>query len=226
MSGSERTKGSPTTTARKPKLKDQRHAVRHLASALLLCLVAWLGLPVLLRAQLTTAELASGSKEMVGQMAPAWTHRGWANSQPLEIGQLVGKVILLRFFSDQPAGASAVRELYRKYQDQGLTAVGIYVPSPMPTETDAEHVRRLAISLGFDFPVGVDSGWQTVNRYWLNRADAEAAAATFLIDRRGVIRHIQPDGRYEKDSRDRKARQEYENLEKQIQALLKEPPPE
>jgi hypothetical protein len=71
----------------------------------------------------------------------------------------------------------------------------------------------------------VDSAWQTVNRYWLNRADAEAASVTFLIDRRGVIRYVQPDGRYEKNSRDRKARQEYEGLEKQILELLKEPPP-
>lgn len=187
--------------------------------------VLFLWFPVLLRAQLTTAELASGSQQMIGQMAPAWTHRGWVNSQPLEIGQLVGKVILLRFFSDQPVGAPAVRELFGKYKDQGLTAVGMYVPTPMPTETDPEDVRRLAIALGFDFPVGVDSAWQTVNRYWLNRADAEAASVTFLIDRRGVIRYVQPDGRYEKNSRDRKARQEYEGLEKQILELLKEPPP-
>ena len=178
-----------------------------------------------LRAQWTQAELSSGSKEMIGQVAPPWIHRGWINSPPLDLTQLKGKVILLRFFSDNPLGAAAVRELYRAYQAQGLTAVGIYVPEPMPTETDPETVRRLAAAVGFDFPVAMDSAWETVNRYWLNRADAEAAATTFLIDRRGIIRYIQPDGRYDKTSRDRNARREYERMEKQIQALLKEPPP-
>jgi hypothetical protein len=62
-----------------------------------------------------------------------------------------------------------------------------------------------------------------VNRYWLNRADAEPGGMTFLVDRRGIIRYIQPDGRYEKNSADRKARGEYDKLDKQIQSLLKEP---
>jgi peroxiredoxin len=174
----------------------------------------------------STAELAAGTQEMIGRLAPELVHDGWANSQPVAMEQLIGKVVLLRFFGDQPAGAAAVRELIRTYQPQGLTAVGVYVPSPMPTATEKEYVRRMAISLGFNFPVAVDSGWETVNRYWLNRADAEPSAATFLIDRRGVIRYIQPDGRYEKGSRDRTARREYENLEKHIQSLLKEPSPE
>ncbi len=174
----------------------------------------------------TTAELASGSNDMIGQMAPAWQQSGWVNSDPLEPGKLLGKVILLRFFTDQPAGAKAVRDLYRAHQEQGLSAVGIYVPTPMPTATEPEAVRKLAVALGFDFPVAVDSSWETVTRYWLDRPDAEPAGVTFLIDRRGIIRYIQPDGRYEKDSRDRVARRAYENLEKQIQLLLQEAPPQ
>ena len=63
-----------------------------------------------------------------------------------------------------------------------------------------------------------------MNRYWLDRADAEMAAVAFVIDRNGVIRYIQPDGQYEKNSPNRVRRREFEKLEKQIQNLLKEEP--
>ena len=178
-----------------------------------------------LQAQFSTAELAAGEDQMIGQPAPAWVHRGWANSAPLDVRQLRGKVVLLRFFTDQPVGAPAVVELYQKYQPQGLAAIGFYTPQPMPSDTDVEFVRDLAASVGFDFPVAVDSRWETVNKYWLNRADAQPGSMTFLIDRKGIIRYIQPDGRYEKNSKDRRSRTEYERLEKQLEVLLKEPPP-
>ena len=196
-----------------------RHMTRWMIA---LALAAWFARP-LLRAQFSTAEMAAGADEMIGKVAPAWVHRGWVNSPPLEIGQLRGKVLLLRFFSDQPLGAAAVREFYATYQPQGLAVVGFYNPEPMPTDTDPAFVRTLADSLGFRFPVGMDSQWETVNRYWLNRADAERGGMTFLIDRKGIIRYIQPDGQYEKDSKNRKAREAYQKLEKQIQSLLQQP---
>lgn len=176
-----------------------------------------------LRAQLSTAELSSGSGELIGQAAPAWAPRGWVNSEPLELSQARGKVILLRFFSDQPAGAAALRAWHSQFREQGLLVVGFYAPTPMSSETAPAAVRAVADALGFQFPVGNDSQWQTLNRYWLNRADAEPGGMTFLIDRRGIIRYIQPDGRYDRNAPDRKARGEFEKMERQIQLLLKEP---
>lgn len=188
----------------------------------MLCLALWVGWPAWLAAQQSTAELASGRGEMIGQVAPPWKHQGWVNSKPVDLAQLRGKVILLRFFQDHAAGAAAVRELYQTYGAQGLAVVGFYVPTPFPAETEPEQVRQLASALGFEFPVGVDARWETINRYWLNRAEAEMAAATFVIDRQGIIRYIQPDGLYEKNSSQRALRREYDNLVKQIEGLLKE----
>ena len=175
----------------------------------------------LLQAQFTPKELALGSDQMIGEMAPLWSPRGWVNSKPLDVTQLLGKVVLLRFFNDHPTGATSLNELYRTYQEQGLAVVGMYTPTPMPTETTMEHLQRLVSALGFQFPVGLDSRWETLNRYWLHRADAEVTAATFLIDRKGIIRHVQPDGLYDNNSSNRSLRKEYSKLQKQIEGLLK-----
>jgi peroxiredoxin len=179
--------------------------------------------PSTLWSQFSTADMATGAKEMIGQPAPEWLHSGWVNSEPLELRDLRGKVVLIRFFNDNPVGAAAIRLLHATYREQGLAVVGFYVSSPMPAAADPAAVRNLAEAVGFDFPVGNDGRWQNVTRYWLSRADAESDAVTFLIDRKGIIRYIQPDGGYEKDSRNRKARGEFEKLEKEIQALLQEP---
>jgi peroxiredoxin len=189
----------------------------------LLGLLALLFFPPTLSAQFSTADMASGAKEMIGMPAPAWLHQGWVNSDPIALQDLRGKVVLIRFFNENPVGAAAVRLLHSTYRDQGLTVVGFYVSAPMPTFADAAAIRDLAAAIGFNFPVANDSQWQNVTRYWLNRAEAEPDTVTFLIDRNGIIRYIQPDGRYEKNSRDRKARSEFEKIEKEIQALLQEP---
>jgi peroxiredoxin len=178
----------------------------------------------------TTAALASGSAQSsesgaqgslaVGQVAPAWTPRGWVNAASLELKQLRGKVVFFRFISDETTGAEAISELYRIYHPRGLAVVGMYAPSPMPGETSMEHVRQLAGAHGFEFPIGVDSHWETLNRYWLDEGGSNMTSATFIIDGKGIVRYIQPDGVYEKNSPNRTARREYEKLEKAIETLL------
>ena len=189
-----------------------------LAAALLL---AWYGGCVRLPAQAIPQDSDSASSQLIGQTAPAWTTQGWVNADSLDIKQLRGKVVLLRFLNDGATSAATLNALYSAYRTRGMAVVGIYVPSPMPAETKLDHVRELAGSQGFEFPIGLDSRWETLNRYWLDRADAGLTSATFLIDRKGIIRYIQPDGRYEKNSANRAVRREYAKLEKEIETLLK-----
>jgi AhpC/TSA family protein len=172
--------------------------------------------------QYSIADQSSGETEMIGKSAPSWAAHGWINSEPLDIRKLRGNVILIRFFDEQPVGASALRQWRTAYHDKGFIVVGFYVASPMPGSVSTDNVRGIAESLGFDFPVGNDSAWETANRYWLNRTDSEPGGMTFLVDRKGIIRYIQPDGRYEKNAKDRKSRAAYDTLEKQIQSLLSE----
>ena len=183
------------------------------AGWLLLCAAA-------LPAQFSTRELADGSAQRIGEVAPPWSTRGWINSTPLDVGQLRGKVVLLRFFHNNPTGAVALKELYDEFREKGLAVVGLYTPDPMPTQTSVAEVRDLALAQGFEFPVGLDTRWETLNRYWLDRADAQLTAATFLIDREGRIRYIQPDGLYDRRSSHRPLRKEYDKLRRKIEELL------
>jgi peroxiredoxin len=163
----------------------------------------------------------SSSSMKIGQAAPNWSTQGWVNAVALDIKQLRGKVVLLRFLSDSTSSAATLVDLYRTYRVQGMAVVGMYAPSPMPAEISRDHVREFAASQGFEFPIGVDSRWETLNRYWIEEPNVDLVAATFLIDRKGIIRYIQPDGQYEKNSANRALRREYEKLQKAIEALLK-----
>ncbi len=160
-----------------------------------------------------------------GRVAPSWRVRDWINSPPLDLEQLQGKVVLVQFFSDSAPSAAALNEFYRTYRQQGFVVVGFYAPQPMPGETDVAYVRRLVVSFGFEFPVGVDARWETVNRYWLTEADADMGSASFLIDRKGVIRLIQGRGLFDRNSSNRNVRRVYDTLKRQIEALLKESVP-
>jgi peroxiredoxin len=205
-------------------LKHRSSVQMAIIAAMLLCFLPG-EMPIVSRsafaAQAAGSDSGSQGSLAVGQAAPPWTPRGWVNAASLELKQLRGKVILLRFLSDDTTGAAAVSEIYRVYHPRGLAVVGMYAPSPMPAETSIDHVRQLAAAHGFEFPIGVDSHWETLNRYWLDQGDSELTSATFVIDGKGIVRYIQPDGQYDKNSSNRAMRKEYEKLEKAIETLLK-----
>jgi alkyl hydroperoxide reductase subunit AhpC len=163
----------------------------------------------------------SAPPQLIGQAAPPLKAKAWVNTDSLDLQQLRGRVVLLRFLNDSASSAAALNRLQETYERRGLSVVGVYAPTPFPTEVRQEHVRDLAAAQGFRFPIGLDPRWETLQGYWLDRADAELTAATFLIDRKGVIRFVQPDGFYDKESKNRGVRQEYAKLEKEIESLLK-----
>jgi len=107
---------------------------------------------------------------------------------------------------------------------RGLVVVGMYTPKPGPRPVTVEEVRRYVESYGFRFPVAVDDDWATLRKLWLDRVpDASFTSASLLIDRRGVVRHVQKGGLYAKDAASAEARRDYEAMRSAIERLLAEP---
>jgi peroxiredoxin len=136
--------------------------------------------------------------ELIGTPAPAWEASDWIGSPPLTLDGLRGKVVLVRWFmsTDCPyctATAPALRQLHADYQDRGLVVIGMY-HHKQPEPLDIEKVKGWTRDFKFDFPVAVDRDWRTLNRWWLKDGPRDFTSVSFLVDRRGTIRHIHPGG--------------------------------
>jgi peroxiredoxin len=158
--------------------------------------------------------------KLVGTKPPEWQVTDWINSEPRTLKGLSGKVVLVRWWTGPgcpfcAATAPALNEFHDRYKDQGLVVVGVYHhKSSKPL--DVARVRRCVEKFGFEFPVAIDPEWRTLKRWWLDEHPRAWTSVTFLIDRKGVIRHIHPGGAYVKGDRD------YQEMEAKIEGLLKE----
>lgn len=167
--------------------------------------------------------------EILGVRAPDWGSLRWVQGGPLNLADLQGKVVLLRFFMDSACPycrgtAPALNELHREFGPRGLVVVGFYTPKPRPRPTTDEEVRGYALAYSFRFPVAVDDDWAALRRLWLDRVPAASfTSASLLIDRRGIVRHVHPGGVYAKDAEDPQARRDYEAMREAIVRLLAEP---
>lgn len=158
--------------------------------------------------------------ELLGKSAQEWEVGDWMNSKPLQLKDLRGKVVLIRFWTAPGcpycvASAPALNEFYEKYREQGLEVIGFYhhkSSSPLDTQEVQRYVRKF----GFKFPVAIDYDWKTLRNWWFGHDERRWTSVSFLISRRGIIRHIHTGGQYVKGDGD------YAQLEVAIQRLLEE----
>lgn len=158
--------------------------------------------------------------ELLGTKAPEWRLTHWLNSEPLTLKSLAGKVVLVRWWTAPQcpycaATAPALNEFHATFREAGLQVVGLYhhkAPGPLPVR----HVEMSAAQFGFRFPVATDPEWQTLREWWLRTDRRRWTSVTFLLDRRGTIRHIHPGGEYVKGD------PAYLELRAQIEKLLAE----
>jgi thiol-disulfide isomerase/thioredoxin len=166
---------------------------------------------------LTATALAD---DPIGKAARAWRLDHWMNSAPLQLKELRGKVVLVRWWTAPgcpycAATAPALNRLHADFGAKGLTVIGAYHhKSPAPF-TPADVASRAA-EFGFKFPIAIDTDWQTVNDWWLNSGDQRWTSVSFLIDRHGRVRHIHEGGEYPLGSED------YHQLRQKIEELLQE----
>jgi peroxiredoxin len=144
----------------------------------------------------------------------------WIGSEPLELSDLRGRVVLVRWWTEGcpfcAASAPALNDFHARYGEQGLTVLGFY-HHKAPGRPDPARVERYAKSLGFTFPLAIDPAWQTLRQWWLVQGQRRFTSVTFLLDRQGVIRHIHPGGQYIEGDESHRA------LREAIETLLAEP---
>jgi len=161
-----------------------------------------------------------GADTLLGRNAPDWSGLRWVDSPPVQLPELAGKVVLIRWWTAPGcpycrATAPALNAFHREYRDRGLAVMGFYhhkSPEPLAPAAVKEHVRRL----GFEFPVAIDPEWRNLKKWWLDGGSENWTSVSFLLDRRGVVRHIHPGGQYVKGDED------YRVMKAKIEELLAE----
>jgi thiol-disulfide isomerase/thioredoxin len=112
----------------------------------------------------------------------------WVNSEPLAIGSLRGKSVLIDFWDYTCVNCIRtlpyVIEWHRRYAEHGLRVIGVHAPE-FAFAKELEGVRKAIANLGIEYPVVMDNGysiWQAyANRYW---------PAKYLVDKEGYIRYF------------------------------------
>jgi thiol-disulfide isomerase/thioredoxin len=112
---------------------------------------------------------------------------GWLNSPPLTAADLRGRVVLVDFWTytciNWLRTLPYVRAWAHKYQDHGLTVVGVHTPE-FDFEHDPDNLRRAVTDLQVDYPVAVDNDYRIwsafANHYW---------PALYFVDAHGQLRH-------------------------------------
>ncbi len=151
--------------------------------------------------------------------APEWEVSDWIDSEPLELKDLQGSVVLVRFWTAPQcpfcrASAPALNEFHQTYGPRGLKVIGFY-HHKSSAPLDPARVRFYAKKFGFKFPVAIDHDWKTLRRWWLDRQPESAwTSVSFLIDKQGIVRHIHHGGQYVKGDSD------YTTLKAKIEELL------
>lgn len=182
--------------------------------------------------------LASGPRSLrpgadrIGVAAPPLELQRWLNSPSQEMNALRGKVVLIRWWTDScplcVTTAPALRKLNQKYRDRGLVVIGVFHPKP-PGDWSMARIRQSSERLGFTFPVALDGDWKTLHRWWLDSQPRDWTSVSFLVDKKGVIRYVQPGGEFHEEGQathdllDHAACvRDYKEIEKTIVQLLAE----
>lgn len=164
--------------------------------------------------------------ELIGKPAREFRFARWLRTAPLTPADLRGKVVLIRFWTDECRFCRntlpAVEALRTRWADRGLVVLGAYHPNE-PAAVQDTTVLRWANQLGFGGPIAVDERWDTLRHWWLDgHPDRNWVSVSFLLDRDGVVRWVHGGGEYHPtdDPRHHACDVSYAKLERVIDDLL------
>ncbi len=167
--------------------------------------------------------------ELIGTKALGWEGAEWLNTEPLRLEDLRGQVVLVRWWTDScpycSRSAPALNEFHARYAGRGLIVIGMYHPKPIDRPITASEIREAAQERGFGFPIAIDRNWSVLRHWWLDGGRRSATSVTFLIDQRGVIRHIHPGPAFHREvvQGDVRPRRDFGQMESIIEELLAAP---
>lgn len=140
------------------------------------------------------------ASETDSPIAPDFAPGTWINSGPLTIKGLQGRVVLVQFWTfgcyNCRNTLPAVKRWHERYNDKGLTIVGVHAPE-FDAEKQIEKVRSEVASLGIRYPVVTDNDYETWRAYGV-----EAWPTNFVLDKSGRVRssHV-GEGAYDETER-------------------------
>ena len=130
-----------------------------------------------------------------GRLASFEGATGWLNSDPLTPEGLRGRVVLVDFWTYTCVNwlrtLPYLRAWAAKYQDDGLTVIGVHTPE-FGFERNIDNVVAQSRKLGVEYPIAVDSDYAVwsafANHFW---------PAVYIADAEGRIRfHHFGEGEY------------------------------
>ncbi len=72
---------------------------------------------------------------------------------------------------------------HERFESQGLVVIGVHSPE-FPWERPLDKVKSACRELGVSYPVAIDNGFETWNRY-----GTRYWPTLHLIDKRGIVRY-------------------------------------
>ena len=125
---------------------------------------------------------------------------GWLNSPPLTRESLLGKVVVIDFWTytciNWQRQLPYVRGWAARYKAEGLVVVGVHTPE-FTFEKDLDNVRTAVKALKIEYPVAIDSDYAIWNAF-----DNQYWPALYFVDAKGSIRHHHfGEGEYEQSER-------------------------
>ncbi len=134
--------------------------------------------------------------ELIGTAAQPWQLSDWKNSKPLQLSQLKGRVVVIRFWTNGcqfcVRSLPAMQQLADELKDKPVTFIGAYHSKPFKSERPWSEAVATATKWGVKFPIAYDRNWKTVFAWWLKGNKRKATSVTFVIDRNGKFSHIHP----------------------------------
>lgn len=165
--------------------------------------------------------------DLVGTRAMEWTvGPEWANSKPLRLQDLRGRVVMVRFWTDTcpycAESLPAMQGLAHEFRNEPVTFVGLYHSKPLGSERSWKQAVARANELGVKFPIAYDHSWKTVSHWWLRDRQRPATSSSVIVAPNGTIAFVHPGPVFypSEDPDHARANADYEAIRAAIRAAL------